>query len=192
MSGSVLTSASVVNRAAAQIGAQATVQGLIPNLTGGGNVSTYANILYQGVVLMILREQDWEFSRTSAALAPSGNAPLPPWQYEYLYPSDCVKVRQVTPQIWSANDPVPVEWTVAEHAILTAPTKVILCNVPGETLVYTTSNMTEAQWDSIFAEAVVRLLASELAMAIAGRPDLSKQKLGESGQLMSTGGGKDS
>ena len=40
MSGTVLTSASVVNRAAAQIGAQATVQGLNPNLTGGGNGST--------------------------------------------------------------------------------------------------------------------------------------------------------
>ena len=61
-------------------------------------------------------------------------------------------------------------------------------------MVYTTSypNVTEAQWDPLFAEAVVRTLASELSMAIAGRPDFSKVILGQAGQIVAGGAGKDS
>lgn len=186
------TSADITNRALAQIAAQAVVTGLVPNLTGGGQASVAANILYGSVVQMILREQDWEFSRLTAPLSITANTPAYPWTYEYLYPTDCLKVRQVQPSTWVAGDPQPVRWEVADHPVGGAPTRVILCNLANAQLVYTTSNVTENQWDSLFAEAVVRTLGSELALALGGRPDLSRVKLGEAGSIMQSGSGRDS
>ena len=188
------TSTAIVNRAAAQIAGQAQVSGTFPNFTGGGNVSTYANILYAGVVNMVARQQDWECFRYVVALTPSGNAPLYPWTFEYLYPADCLRVRQVTPATWNQNDPQPVQWSVEEHPISGVATKVIGCNTAAASLVYTTSypNVTEAQWDPLFQEAVVRTLASELSMAIAGRPDFSRVILEQAGQIVGAGAGKDS
>ena len=79
------TSADICNRALAGIAAQAQVVGTVPNLTGGGNASTYCNILYTQIVGTLLREQDWEFSKTQMSLTPSGNTPLFPFTHEHLY-----------------------------------------------------------------------------------------------------------
>jgi len=189
-----LSSTDIVNRAAAQIAGQAQVSGTYPNFTGGGSVSLYANILYAGVVNMVARQQDWECFRTTAVLQLSSQGALYPWNYEYLYPADCQKIRQITPATWDKNDPQPVQWSVEEHTYAGAATKVIETNIAYAMIVYTTSypNVTEAQWDPLFAEAVVRTLASELSMAIAGRPDFSKVILGQAGQIVAGGAGKDS
>jgi hypothetical protein len=188
------TQASIVNRAAAEIAAEATVTGEWPNFSGGGNVSTYANILYPGVVSLVAREQDYECLKFVASLVPSGLVPLPPWQFEYLYPADCVRIRQITPPTWNANDPQPVEWSVEEHPNAGTLQKVIGCNIANAMAVYTTAvtNVSEAQWDALLQEAVVRTLASELAMAIAGRPDFSRVTLEQAGQLVAGGAGRDS
>jgi len=184
----MVDSASITNRAAAQIGAQATVTGAVPNLTGGGAVSGYANTLYQGVVEMLLRDADWEFSRTTAPLAVTGNVPLEPWQFEYEYPTDCLKIRQITPATLSTLDPQPVQWSVAERA----SGKVIGCNIINAQIVYTTNAAAENEWDPMFQETVVRMLASELSMAGVGRPDFSRVMLGQSASIMQSGQGKDS
>ena len=182
------SSADICNRALGQIAAQAIVTGAVPNLTGGGNASTYCNILYSCVVETLLREQDWEFSKTQVALTPSGNTPLFPFLYEYLYPTDCIRIRQVVPPTASTLDPQPVYWTVGENGGV----KVIDCNLASALLIYTTNTATESQWDAMFQETVIQDLGSELAMALAGRPDLMKTKLAMAGQIMSAGSGKDS
>ena len=141
---------------------------------------------------MVLRQQDYECARTTAPLTTSGFTPAQPWPYEYLYPSDCLKIRQITPATLPTNDPQPVQWSVYEHEAAGTATKVIGCNLATASLVYTTSNITENQWDSLLEEAVVRTLASELSMAIAGRPDFSRVMLQEAGQVVAGGAGKDS
>jgi phage shock protein A len=57
---------------------------------------------------------------------------------------------------------------------------VILTNQNAALAVYTTNAMNENQWDSGFAEAVVRRLANPLGMAMAGRPDFARELLEES------------
>ncbi len=188
----MVDSADITNRALRQTASQAGVVGAVPALTGGGSSSGAANILYDSVVLMLLREQDWEFARTSIGLTVSGAVPLAPWQFEYLYPADCVKIRQVTPFAPDPLDPQPVSWSVADRVIAGVPVKVIGCDLVNAQLVYTTSNVTEDQWDSLFQETVVRTLGSELVMALGGRPDFSRVKLGEAGAIMQSAGGKDS
>jgi hypothetical protein len=78
------------------------------------------------------------------------------------------------------NNPAPIEWTVANVLVATTPTKVIWSNQITASVVY--SNFPPPSvWDVGFREAVVRLLASELAMAIAGKPDTSEKTLESAG-----------
>jgi len=98
----------------------------------------------------------------------------------------------VKPTTWNLNDPQPVRWTVEELAIAGAPTRVIACNVAGAVLTYTTYNVTEAEFDAVFQETLVRLLASELAMSLGGRPDFSAKMLEQAGALVQQGPGRDS
>lgn len=185
------TAASVVNQALQEIAAQATVTGVNPAFDGSA-AGNAAGILYTPCVNLLLREQDWEFSRKTVALTTSGTTPVYPWTNGYLYPTDCVRIRSVVPATWDANDPQPVRWSEGVQTIGGVATRVIFCDVATASLTYSTNAVTEDDWDSMFQEAMVRLLGSELAMALGGRPDFSRVKLGEAGQIMASGADKDS
>jgi hypothetical protein len=187
-----MTAADIVNRALQEIAAQATVTGTNPTFDGSA-AGNAAGILYDGVVQTILRSQDWEFARREAVtLATDGNVAPPPWAAEYVYPADCMRLLQVMPATLVPNDPQPVVWSVAEVTVSGQPAKAILTNQANARATYMSSAPTENQWDSIFTEAVVRMLASELAMALGGRPDFSEKMLQISGGLVQSGGGRDS
>jgi hypothetical protein len=191
------TAADIANRALQEIAAQATVTGAAGSFTGAGGAGSAAaaaaNILYAPAVLTVLRMQDWEFARREGVtLATDGNTAPAPWTYEYAYPADCVRLLQVVPASPSANDPQPVAWSVAEVTVSAAPAKAILSNTASALATYTTSSATEAQWDAMFAETVVRFLASELAMSLGGRPDFSVKMLEQSGQIAGQSTGRDS
>jgi hypothetical protein len=185
------TPASVVNQSLAQISAQYTLSGTLPDFDGSA-AGLAAGILYAPAVVLLLRQQDYEFSRNDVALTVAGISAPYPWSDVYLYPSDCLKIRQVKPAVWNQNDPFPTRWTEMEQMISGVQTRVIACDVSGAVLTYTTSAVTESEWDSIFQEAFVRLLGSELAAALGGRFDLSEKMLGVSGGLVGIGAGKDS
>lgn len=178
-----LTSQQVVNEALQQIASQARITAL----TDGTGPANAANVIYVPTVQLMLRELDPDFARFTAALAPSGAAtPVPPWAFEYVYPADMVRLRQVRPPqnlITDPNDPQPIRANVAFDG---ANGKVILTNQASALAVYTTSAVTELQWDSVFTDAVVRRLANPLAMALAGRPDFAKTILEQSAMMAQT------
>ena len=86
-----------------------------------------------------------------------------------------------------ANNPMPVRWAVSYDVVSAAPSKVILTNQAAALAVYTTSSVTESQWDSAFGDAVVRRLASALAMGLAGRPDFANTILDQAARMAATG-----
>jgi hypothetical protein len=188
------TTLSVVNEALGEISAQYTVTGTLPDFDGSP-AGVAAGLYYQPVIDLVLREQDWEFSRLTAPLSPSGIAVVAPFTSSWAYPSDCVRVRQLAPAAWNVNDPQPVRWSVQDNS----DTRVIFSTLPQTVpptaypnIVYSSNNVTVAQWDAIFKEAFVRMLASVTALALGGRPDLAREKLKEGGELIQTGGGLDS
>lgn len=69
---------------------------------------------------------------------------------------------------------------------------VIWTNQEFATLTYSTSLINENDWDSVFAEQMVRYLGSMLAMPVAGRPDFSKEMLDIAGKIGFAGVDKDS
>lgn len=180
-----LTSAVVVNAALQQIAAQKQIAAL----NDGSVLANQVSVVYAPTVQLMLRELDPDFARYTFALVLAGVVPpVPPWAFEYLYPNDCVRLRQVRPAVgtYDPNDPPVVRANVALDIVATVNTKVILTNIANAQAVYTTSLVTEAQWDSVFTDAVVRRLANPLAMAIAGRPDFAREILEEASRVAAT------
>ena len=183
------TSVSVVNYALELSATQA----YITSLTDGSPQANAANIIYAPVVQLLLRELDPDFAMRTAALTLSAAAtPIVPWAYEYLYPADMIRLRQVRPPgsgtgaLADPYDPYPILANVAFDVISGTNTKVILSNQVNALAVYTSSTVTEAQWDSAFAESVSRRLANPLAMALSGRPDFAKEILMQAAQMAAT------
>lgn len=189
------TPADIVNRALQEIAGQATVTGSLPAFDGSP-AGVAAGILYTPMLQMLLRAQDPEFARTplSTLIPIPGPPPGPAGAAWFTYPPDCLRLRQVVPPLAGTDpfDPQPVRWDVVENVGGRAIMVLSPANIGAAGAIYTTSSITENQFDPMFAESFVRALASELAMAIGGRPDFSREKLGESGQIGQADQGRDS
>lgn len=174
-----LTPTDIVNQAINIYGNnQPPVTGVYPNFDNS-TAGVAAKNLYGPCVQTVMRQFGWDFGRFVDVLTLSGNTAPEPWAFEYLYPVDGIEIRQVMPAaLTDTNDPLPLNWTVGNALVATISTKVIWADEPSAKVVY--SNFPPPPvWDPGFREAVVRLLASEMAMATAGKTDTS-QKLMES------------
>lgn len=173
-----VSSTDIVNQALQMIGGNnSTVQGAYPAFGPDNSAQAKAaNALYGPCVQTVGRQFEWDFARRTVALALTGNAAPFPWSFEYGYPSNGIEVWAVIPAAEvDPNNPIPYNFAVA-NAVYGAPPaqgRVIHTNLTGAMAVYN-NNPTENTWDASFREAVVRLLASELAMAIAGKPDVAE------------------
>lgn len=186
-----LSAVTVVNAALEQVASRTK----ITSLTDGSQAANAANVVYAPTVQLMLRELDPDFARFTKALSAAVSASqVPPWAYEYTYPADCVRLRGVRPpasgtgSLSDPNNPVPVRANVAFDLIGSpaVATKVILTNQQNALAVYTTSQVTEAMWDSAFTDAVIRRLANPLAMALSGRPDFAQAILEQSVRMAAT------
>jgi hypothetical protein len=165
----------IVNRAIELIGNNAPlVTGTLANNFGGGALGIMAATLYPDAVNTVGREFGWDFSRNIATLSLSGNSAPLGFAYEYVYPASGIQVRQlIPPTITDANDPLPIDFTVGYASISGQPTKVIWTNL--QNAVASISGLPpESVWDPGYTAAVVRFLASGLAMAGEGRPETSR------------------
>ncbi len=174
-----VTPTDIVNQAIQMYGNnQSPVAGSYPTFDNSV-AGVAAKNLYGPCVKTVARQFSWDYARHVSDLALSGNAAPDPWSLEYLYPDDAIEVWQLMPETTAdPDDPAPVNWTVGNAEVSSVPAKVIWTNVVDARVVY--SNFPPPTiWDAGFREAVVRLLASEMAMATAGKTDTS-QKLMES------------
>ena len=166
-----LTSTQVANEAIQLMGDNTPlVTGVAPNFDTSPAGIAMAQI-YAPTVAAVMRQFQWDQSRKVAALTLTGNSAPFPWEYEYYYPSDAVEVWQVAPASLSDSyDPLPVNWSVGNDVVSGSQVKCVFANISGAQAIYN-NNPTESTWDPSFTEAVVRMLASKLAMAIGGRSD---------------------
>lgn len=170
--------------------------GNFPTFIGSPAIATAANVLYGPVRDLLLREINPEFSRITIAgtTVPLGAASvIAPWAYEYFYPADGLRIRQVRPPMSGAgalpdpNDPIPIRAAVAYDPnaqifssagnVVSTGAKVVLTNQQNALIVYSSNVPPESTWDPDFAEAMARRLANPFAMAIAGRPDYARELL---------------
>ncbi len=140
-----------------------------------------AKNLYGPCVRTVARQFTWDYARTTADLVLSGNTAPDPWLFEYLYPDDAIEVWQLMPiTVSDPDDPSPINWTVGNALVSAVPAKVIWSNEEDARVVYSNFPL-PTLWDAGFREAVVRLLASEMAMATAGKTDTGQKLLESAG-----------
>lgn len=179
-----ISSTAVVNAALEQIAAQTQ----ITSLNDGSPAASAASVVYVPTVQLMLRELDPDFARMTVALAIAAGTPPPPWAVQYTYPADCIRVRNVRPPasgtgaLDDPNNPRPIRSNIAFQDGV----KIIMTNQVNALAVYTTSAVTEIDWDAAFADTVVRRLANPLAMALSGRPDFATQLLQTAAAMAST------
>lgn len=164
----------IANQAIQLIGDnQAPVTGVAPTFDDS-TAGVALQSLYTPCVETVARQWGWDFARNTVTLTLSPNAAPYPWTYEYLYPTNGVEVWTLMPSSQSdPNNPVPLNWVPANAVVSGTQQRVIHTNVQGAKAVFNNAPGPEA-WDALFREAVVRHLASELAIAIGGKPDTAK------------------
>lgn len=185
-----VTSNDIANQAIMLMGGnQPLVTGQAPNFdtsTAGIALSK----IYSACVATVARQFEWDMARNTVTLTLSGNTPPADWTYEYLYPANGVEVWQIRPQtLTDVNNPTPTTWAVANNVISGQQQRVIQTNVADAIAIYN-NNPNENTWDATFREAVVRLLASELAIAVAGKPDTGMQLLNSGNAFEQIGEGR--
>lgn len=179
-------SSDVVNEALMLTGDNVTpVSGGVPDFddSAAGRAAKY---LYTPTVQAVGRRFGWDFSRNVATLALSGGTPPAPWSFEYAYPSAGIEIRQIMPASGDPNNPLPINWEIGNATIAGTPTKVIWCNI-ASAKARISNNPSETLWDPLFRDAVVRLLASALAMATAGRPETARDLIESYGMVEQLG-----
>lgn len=169
------TNIDLTNRALAQIGTRSRITAF----DDGSAEGLYAGILYAGLRDFLLREGDYEFAM-QVATPVLVEPPFAPWFYTYALPGDCVRVRQVVALDFSNLDPKPVEFNIINDIYsVGGPQKLVAMRVQMGLLVYVANSVPETNWDSMFTEAFVRMLASALVFALENGAAMSQAKLQE-------------
>ncbi len=176
-----VTSNTVANQAIALIGDNLPpVQGFAPTFDSSAAGQALAR-LYLPAYQTVAKEHGWDFARNVFTLALTGNVAPLGWAYEYTYPAAAIEIMQVQPPtLADPNNPLPQNWTIGNTLVENVQTKVIWSNLAGAQALVNNAP-SEATWDVGFREAMVRLLASEVAMALYGRPDTAESYLQSGG-----------
>lgn len=174
MAANSYTSNDVANQAIQLIGDnQPPVSGQAPNFDSSP-AGIALSKLYYPCVKTVMKQFEWPFTRSTLALVATPNTVPFPWGYEYYYPVNCIEVWQLLPPAFSdPNNPLPINWVVANDIIANVQQRVVLSNLKNALAVFDNAP-SEGAWDDEFREAMVRLLASELAIALGGKPDTSQ------------------
>lgn len=187
----MVTPTDIVNEAIQMIGDnQQPVTGNLPNFDTSAAGKAAAQ-LYVPTVQAVARMFEWDMARNTVTLTQSGNPPPFPWDYEYLYPANGIEVWQIIPDfVPDPNNPLPTNWAVANTLVGGVQTKVIQTDVDGAIAVYN-NNPGPDVWDGMFKEAVVRLLASKMAMAVSSKPETAENLLVSFNAFMNAAKGRD-
>lgn len=114
----------------------------------------------------LLAQHEWPFAFREVALSTNGQTPPSPWTYEYTYPSDCIRVRDVRPGPLTGGtrslDPVPVLYRVWNDQRTDPPVRAVLSDQASAVLVYTGRVTNPATWEPGFTRALVGQLRVKL------------------------------
>ena len=139
----------------------------------------------------LMQRGDWPFCLREVALtAVPAQTPPSPWLNEYIYPTDCLRIRYVRPGPLTGgtrnNDPQPVLFRAWNDNRAAPPVLSILCDLAAPVLIYNGRVTNPATWTPNFLEALVSELAEKLsfglfksAEVIKGRAMVAQETIGD-------------
>lgn len=182
MAVSTSTPADLANNAITRLGFKTRVGSLLD----GGPAATAFLQVYGQTRDDLLRNFDYDFALrmvtgTLLKSAPVGgyfppnlwdptvNPPIG-WLYEYAFPSDALKIRNIKPQpAFNVNaNPLPVDWTEYNDNNYTPTRRTILTNTPSAIIAYTGRITDPTVWDVAFTEALAAALARRVGPSLVG------------------------
>lgn len=201
MAASLTSPADIVNFALLKIG----ITWSVGHLYDGSIEAQAALAVYAQTRDDLLREKWWPFARRAnvpltllkGPPPPGGYNPLQPWAptyppagylYEYLYPSDCIKLGAIipTPGPMFDLDPKPAVFRidndnslVTNAGAVTTAKKVILTNMPAALAVYVGQVTDPTLWEPMFTMSFIDKLAAVLAVALPHAVELAKAETAE-------------
>ncbi len=183
----------------------------IASMSEASNEAEACTIHFEAACRALLRLAPWSFARYQNNLAlvaaagctpenPNNVPPFPPvpWTYEYAWPQDCVRLRQVKPPYYPPGSTPENSGLVLMPGFYAAPLtmpglenrpkyqigldydssgnqiKVIMSNLESAIIIYTALVDNPNLWDDEFSEAFVFMLASHLVGALIGDKQLDK------------------
>lgn len=177
---STSTPADVANNSLTRLGYKLRVGSLLD----GSNQSQVILQVYGQTRDELLRNFDYDFAKRTIALSllksapPGGYFPPNTWDptsmppvgflFEYAYPSDCVKIRNLVPQpsfVVNMN-PQPIDFTEFNDNGYVPPRRTILTNVANAIASYTGRVTDPTNWDVAFAEAFAAALARRIGPSL--------------------------
>ena len=119
-----------------------------------------------------LRDFPWNFANTTRELTPYTVPAVYEgvWEFAYMYPSDCIKMRTLT----KMGDKTAQRFKVARSH---THEKIILANTETAVLEYTLAVVNSDWFDADFVDAVSKLLTSMLAVPLTGDKGKAKEAL---------------
>ncbi len=112
----------------------------------------------------LLKSKDWDFAERIADLAATSFQPPRGWQYSYVWPTDCLKVRYVSATSIGDDDldPRPTLFDDLNES----GQRVIVANISPASLTYTGQITDMTTWDAAFVELMVEELSRRFAEAL--------------------------
>lgn len=156
-----LTEVAIANAALLALGHSRTISSSSENT----NESRLFNIFFPRVRDSILRAVPWNFASKRATLVTASSAAaVTNWTYKYTVPSDCVMARFL----------VGTGFTSFKFEIVHDATagRVLHTDVASAVLSYTASITDEAQFDPLFANALIAGLAMAMGPALGAKPEV--------------------
>jgi hypothetical protein len=132
----------------------------------------------------LIQSGDWAFALREKVLVDTGQTPPSPWQIEYIYPSDCVRIRYIRPGPFSGGtrdiDPQPVLFLPWNDPRLNASAggEAILCDLTSAVLLYSGDVTDPSQWDAGFEMAYVASMAEKFAFGLSAQAEVVKARVG--------------
>lgn len=203
------TETDVINRSLQALGTRSNVAAVTERSEEARNM----RILFNPTRDAMLRGAHWDFARKTDYLALLKSAPgtpentsqgtvnwvpatqpAPPWLYSYAYPSDCLLVRTISPQIatgYTGGTPIfstpsyipipmggyrPQKFQIATDTNSQgAAIRNILSNQNQAIAIYTQRITNPDLWDELFQEAMVAALAFRVCNALTGDNNMRQQ-----------------
>lgn len=210
----MISDVAICNMALQSIGTRSQIS----SLTEQSNEAENCNLIFDQTRDEVMGMAFWNFARRTAYLDllksapgtptnPNANSsvwtpewPAPPWLYEYAYPTNCLQVRYVTPQINTGFGPgvplmsntglVPyvdlgyVRFIVATDLINNNFRNVVLTNQYQAIGCFTYRVTDPTVWSPNFVNALKEALAAKLAMALSGNLQLANMKYAMANDLI--------
>lgn len=181
--------ADIVNAALVRIGWKQQ----IGNLYDGSAAANLGLAIYGQARDDLMRDGNWGFCQRTLSLtllkaAPIGGYVPPtswspiypqlPWNFEYEYPDDCLKMRAVKPvPIFVPNfDPTPYPFNIANDNTYSPAKRVILSNVQYAAGVYAARVVDPSTFPVDFSQALVDAVAEAIAPGLVGLQAAQKEE----------------